>query len=194
MALVLYYERFHAAQPMFLPFGNYRGNDGVENCRVVSEMNPPYGIPCSMILERVTKPVVKVVNRTPLNGSTTSTPVHPIWYRITPEVLKLRSIRATSNQWWQMRSKLYEPFGNPPKSPLYGMMFRLGWGRVDTFNREFRARLSRIMAFRCSAICLFNARMDSRLISRSIAVRKQELWGASRFCLLTSATMPTYDR
>ena len=47
-----------------------------------------------------------------------------------------------------------------------------GGRRVDTFNKEFRVRLSRIIAFSYSSICLSNARMELRLISRSIAIRK----------------------
>ena len=84
---------------------------------------------------------------------------------------------ATSNQWWQTRRKLYEPFTNPPKSPS-GMTFHRkmlpstsGGRRVDTFNREFRVRLSRIIALSCSSICFSSARMESMLISRTIAVR-----------------------
>ena len=83
---------------------------------------------------------------------------------------------ATSNQWWQTRRKLYEPFTSLPKSPS-GVTFHpkmlpsiSGGRRVDTFNSEFRVRFSWIMAFLCSSICFSSARMESRLISRSIAV------------------------
>ena len=87
---------------------------------------------------------------------------------------------ATSSQWWQTRRKLYEPLGSPPKSPS-GMTFQrkiapsISGGRVDTFKKEFRVRLSRIMAPSCSLIWLSNARMASRLISRSIAVYETAL-------------------
>ena len=83
---------------------------------------------------------------------------------------------ATSNQWWQTRRKLYEPSTSPPKSPS-GMAFHpkmllsiSGGRRVDTFNSEFRVRLSRIIALSCSSICFSSARMESMLISQTIAV------------------------
>ena len=51
---------------------------------------------------------------------------------------------ATSNQRWQTRRKLYEPFTSPPKSPS-GMAFHpkmllsiSGGRRVDTFNSKTR--------------------------------------------------------
>jgi len=81
---------------------------------------------------------------------------------------------ATSNQWRQTRRKLCERFGNPLKSP-FGMTFQRkmlpsisGGRRVEMFNKEFRVRLSWITAHSYSSICFSNARMDSRLISRSI--------------------------
>ena len=98
-----------------------------------------------------------------------------------PQKLQSSGVReATSNQWWQTRRKLNEPLHNPANS-LYGMMFRLktfpsiSGGRVETFNREFRVRLSWIMVFPwppCSSICFSNARMESIFFSRSIAVRR----------------------
>ena len=108
---------------------------------------------------------------------------------------------ATSNQWRQTRRKLYESSDNPPKSPsgitFHRKMFpRISGGRrVETFDREFRVRLSWIMAFSCSSICSSNARMESRLISRSIAVVKprQGLWSASGFRLLTSTAMLVHE-
>ena len=78
---------------------------------------------------------------------------------------------------------MYKTTDSPRKSPS-GMTFQRkmlprtsGGRRVDTFNNEFRARLSRIMALSCSWICFSNASMELRLISRSIAVRetRQEL-------------------
>ena len=108
---------------------------------------------------------------------------------------------ATSPQWWQTRRKLYESSDSPPKSPsgitFHRKMFpRISGGRrVETFNREFRARLSWIMAFSCSSICLSNARMESRLISRSIAIVKpcQELRNAPGLRLLTSTAMLVHE-
>ena len=101
---------------------------------------------------------------------------------------------ATSNQWWQTRRKLYDPFNNPPKSPS-GMTFQRktltsisGGRRVDTFNSEFRVRFSWIMAFSCSSICFSKARMESRLFSRAIAVR------GSASGIVESPRGPVYSR
>ena len=86
---------------------------------------------------------------------------------------------ANSNQRCQTRRKSYEFFDSSPKSPSGGMTFQWkippsisGGRRVDTFNKELRVRLSRIIALSCSSICLSNGRMESRSIFRSIVICK----------------------